>query len=337
MICGQAVGDPGAKRPGTVCKSKCTFIRSSRLQHGTLCPSFTNLYRPRLWASRWVQGQRCLAFSTAEESDLPSVRKDDDSAQQPQLINSRKAAHRSDHIPAAMGSEAMRDTTMVEPLALNDQEMGLPLQDSLGPELMKLLDDLGGEDGWCEGGQAAVGAALDTAGLDRLDVFMDDAVGIPMPQDPQKAMELEQHKPRSNSCMLPPSAYRAPPLSEHYSGSYSELLPPQSAFQQIVMPSTPPTPVSRPATQKPRSIRRARSGLPAHLQSRSSSEPQEVLRRANSGSELQESQKQASKQVLSSSPKSTSTVFRPFSHLAAVEVFPEASGNSSSRTYMPSV
>ena len=212
---------------------------------------------------------------------------------------------------------------MMEPLSFSEQEVGLPLQDSLGPELLKLLDDLGGEDGWGDGGQAAVGTALETIGIDRTDVLMDDAAGIPMPQDPQRPFELNQHKPATGPSMLPPSAYRSATLSETFSGGYGELLPPQSAFQQPAMPPTPQTPAQRPFTQKPRSIRRARSGLPAHLQSRSSSEPQEVLRRANSGGELQDSQNKASKQGLSSSPKSTSTVFRPFSPLAAVEVFPE--------------
>ncbi len=230
-----------------------------------------------------------------------------------------------------MGTQAHQDIAMMEPLALSDQDMGLPLQDSLGPELLKLLDDLGGEDGWCAGGQAPVGAALDTAGLDRSDVFMDDAAGIPMPQDPQRPirmeqrpMKAEQHKQATVGFNLPPSVHRQYSLDHSHSGSYSELMPPQSAFQQQpAMPPTPPIPANRPMTQKPRSIRRARSGLPAHLQSRSSSEPQEVLRRANSGGEIQETQRQASKQVLSTSPKSTSTSFRPFSQLAAVEVLAE--------------
>ena len=222
---------------------------------------------------------------------------------------------------------------MMEPLALNDQDMGLPLQDSLGPELLQLLDDLGGEDGWCAAGQGAAGTALDTAGLGRLDVLMDDASRIPMPQDPQRPVKME-HKPikadQNHTPMvgfvLPSTAHRLQTLDGSYSGGYTELLPPQSAFQQqpIMAPvPAPPTPAHRLVTQKPRSMRRARSGLPAHLQSRSSSEPQEVLRRANSGGELQETQKQASKQVLSSSPKSSSTIFRPFLPLAAVEVLAE--------------
>ena len=141
-------------------------------------------------------------------------------------------------------------------------------------------------------------------------------------------MKTEQYKSSSGHCMLPPSAYRTPFLHEDYTGSYPELSPPQSAFQQPAPPQTPPSSGPRPLTQKPRSIRRARSGLPAHLQSRSSSEPQEVLRRANSGGELQEAKKQASRQVLSGSPRSTSTIFRPFSPLAAVEVFPEVRTSS---------
>ena len=220
----------------------------------------------------------------------------------------------------------------MEPLALSDQDMGLPLQDSLGPELLQLLDDLGGEDGWCAAGQG-VGTALETADLGRPDVLMDDASGIPMPQDPQRPVKVE-HSPIKADQLQPPmvgfalasTAHRLHTLDGSHSGNYSELLPPQSAFQQqpIMAPvPAPPTPAHRLVTQKPRSIRRARSGLPAHLQSRSSSEPQEVLRRANSGGGLQETQKQASKQVLSSSPKSTSTIFRPFLPLAAVEVLAE--------------
>jgi hypothetical protein len=212
---------------------------------------------------------------------------------------------------------------MMEPLSFSEQEVGLPLQDSLGPELLKLLDDLGGEDGWGDGGQAALGTALETVGISRSDDLMDNAVGIPMPQGPQSPLELDQTKAFSGLSMLPPSAYRSATLNETFSGAYGEPLPPQSAFQQPAMPPTPPTPAQRPVTQKPRSIRRARSGLPAHQQSRSSSEPQEVLRRANSGGELQDSQNKTCKQGLSSSPKSSSTVYRPFSRLAAVEVFAE--------------
>ena len=221
----------------------------------------------------------------------------------------------------------------MEPLALNDQDMGLPLQDSLGPELLQLLDDLGGDDGWCAGGQGTIGTALDTTDLGRSDVLMDDASGIPMPKDPQRHFKMEhsplragQPQTPSVGFALPSMAQRAHTMDGSYSGSYSELLPPQSAFQQQPMMApvaAPQTPGHRLVTQKPRSIRRARSGLPPHLQSRSSSEPQEVLRRANSGGELQETQKQASKQVLSSSPKSTSTVFRPFLPLAAIEVLAE--------------
>lgn len=216
----------------------------------------------------------------------------------------------------------------MEALAIDEQGMGLPLQDSLGPELLKLLDDLGGEDGWCGGSQAAMGVAMETIDTGKADVFMEDAMGIPMPQDPHDTMKTEQYKSSSGHCMLPPSAYRTPFLHEDYTGSYPELSPPQSAFQQPAPPQTPPSSGPRPLTQKPRSIRRARSGLPAHLQSRSSSEPQEVLRRANSGGELQEAKKQASRQVLSGSPRSTSTIFRPFSPLAAVEVFPEVRTSS---------
>ena len=222
-----------------------------------------------------------------------------------------------------MGSAAQRGAVKMEALAIDEQGMGLSLQDSLGPELLKLLDDLGGEDGWCGGSQAAMEAVLDTVGTDKADAFMEDAMGIPMPQDPHNAMKTEQNKSSTGPCMLPPSAYKAPSLSGDYTGSYPELSPPQSFFQQPAPPQTPPSSGPRPVTQKPRSIRRACSGLPAHLQSRSSSEPQEVLRRANSGGELQEASKQASRQVLSCSPRSTSTVFRPFSPLAAVEVFPE--------------
>ncbi len=221
----------------------------------------------------------------------------------------------------------------MEPLALNDQDMGLPLQDSLGPELLQLLDDLGGDDGWCGGGQGTIGTALDTSDLERSDVLMDDASGIPMPKDPQRNFKMEHSPLRADQPQtpsvgfaLPSTAQRAHTMDGSYSGSYSELLPPQSAFQQQPMMApvaAPQTPGHRMVTQKPRSIRRARSGLPPHLQSRSSSEPQEVLRRANSGGELQETQKQACKQVLSSSPKSTSTVFRPFLPLAAVEVLAE--------------
>lgn len=222
---------------------------------------------------------------------------------------------------------------MMEPLALGDQDMGLPLQDSLGPELLQLLDDLGGEDGWCAGGQGTVGTALDTSDLGRSDVLMDDASGIPMPQDPQRPLKAEhcpmkadQPQTPSVGFGLPSTPHRSHTLDGSHYGSYSELLPPQSAFQQqpIMAPvAAPHTPAHRPVIQKPRSIRRARSGLPAHLQSRSSSEPQEVLRRANSGGGLRETQKQISKQIRSTSPKSTSTIFRPFLPLAAVEVLAE--------------
>ena len=221
----------------------------------------------------------------------------------------------------------------MEPLALRDQDMGLPLQDSLGPELLQLLDDLGGEDGWCAGGPGIAGTALDTSDMGRPDVLMHDASVIPMPQDPQRPLKAEHCPTKADQPQTPSVGFGLPftPNRSHTSdgsqyGSYSELLPPQSAFQQqpIMAPiAAPHTPAHRLVTQKPRSIRRARSGLPAHLQSRSSSEPQEVLRRTNSGGGLQEIQKQASKQILCSSPKSSSTIFRPFLPLAAVEVLAE--------------
>ena len=221
----------------------------------------------------------------------------------------------------------------MEPLALSDQDMGLPLQDSLGPELLQLLDDLGGEDGWCAAGQG-VGTALETADLGRPDVLMDDASGIPMPQDPQRPVKVE-HSPIKADQLQPPmvgfalasTAHRLHTLDGSHSGNLLRALAPAvslpAAADHGSCTCTPHS--STPAGHTEAQVHPA--GLAAACQPTCS--PGAAANRRRSSGErilvggLQETQKQASKQVLSSSPKSTSTIFRPFLPLAAVEVLAE--------------
>ena len=204
----------------------------------------------------------------------------------------------------------------MEPMSLQDGYADLQLQDSLGPELMKMLEDFGGvEDEAFGKGQAAVGTALDAALYGGLEPFPEDESGVPLPREP-------------SSFGVKPSNFRMPtPVPPHSSssGALPELCPPPSAFQQpqyaSTAPLTPPTP-SKNVTQKPRSIRRARSSMAAQGQSRSESEPQELfMRRANS-SELPDAALPG-RQGKGSSPRSSSTAYVPFSALNAVEVYPE--------------
>jgi hypothetical protein len=214
-----------------------------------------------------------------------------------------------------MGSNINADIRM-EPMNLHEDYTDLQLQDSLGPELMKMLEDFGGvEDEAFGKGHAAVGTALDAALYGGLEPFPEDESGVPLPREP-------------SSFGTKPSIFRMPApvhLNGSTSGGPPELCPPPSVFQQPayagIAPLTPPGP-SRNLTQKPRSIRRARSSMAAQGQSRSESEPQELfMRRANS-SELPEAAFPA-KQGVGSSPRSSSTAYVPFSAMTAVEVFPE--------------
>lgn len=223
-----------------------------------------------------------------------------------------------------MGSAALFDTKM-EPIMLQDLETDLQLQDSLGPELMKMLEDFGGvEDEAFDKGHAAVGTALDAALYGGLEPFPEDESGVPLPRQPSP------FGVRPSSFMMPSPVL--PPSSS--SGGMGELIPPPSAFEQpSCVPLTPPTP-SKSIMQKPRSIRRARSSLAAQGQSRSESEPQELfMRRANS-SELPDAAVLAKQQGVGSSPRSSSTAYVPFSAMNAVEVYVEVSHSSSSLHFL---
>ncbi|BDA42397.1 hypothetical protein COCOBI_03-2840 [Coccomyxa sp. Obi] len=201
-------------------------------------------------------------------------------------------------------------------MSLQEDYLDLQLQDSLGPELMKMLEDFGGvEDEAFGKGQAAVGSALDAALYGGLEPFPEDESGVPLPREP-------------SPLAMKPGIFRVPsPVVPNSSGSGGppDICPPPSAFQQPTYassgPLTPPTP-SKQLTQKPRSIRRARSSLAAHAQNRSESEPQELfMRRANS-SELPDAAVLA-KQGVANSPRSSSSAYVPFSAMNAVEVYPE--------------
>ena len=214
-----------------------------------------------------------------------------------------------------MGSSRLTDCRL-DPFSLQEEYTDLQLQDSLGPELMKMLEDFGGvEDEAFGKGQAAVGSALDAALYGGLEPFPEDESGVPLPREP-------------SSFQLKPGIFRMPsPIMPNSSGSggLPDLCPPPSAFQQPTYassgPLTPPTP-SKNVTQKPRSIRRARSSLAAHVQNRGESEPQELfMRRANS-SELPDAAVLA-KQGVGNSPRSSSSAYVPFSAMNAVEVYPE--------------
>lgn len=223
-----------------------------------------------------------------------------------------------------MSSIGLTSNRQVEPLAMGDHDTDLQLQDSLGPELMKMLEDFGGvEDVVFGRGQAAVATALDSALYGGLEPFPEEESGVPLPAEP---MGFEQPANYSQSTgQAAPHAPSTPNLEGRSSGVITELRPPTSAFQQPAHAGgarqTPATPL-KGTTQKPRSIRRARSSFSPTGHPRSESEPQELfMRRANSSEVLNVAA--LGRQGMGSSPRSSTTSYVPFSSMTAVEVFPE--------------
>jgi hypothetical protein len=222
-----------------------------------------------------------------------------------------------------MASASLAKTRKLEPLAMQYQDGELQLQDSLGPELLKMLEDFGGvEDAVFGRGQAAVATALDSALYGGLEPFPEHESGVPLPAE---LMMYEQ--PASYPVPAVPHAPCTPPLDNNSSGAVPELRPPLSAFQQpaygsgmVQIPATP----QKVLPHKSRSIRRARSSFSPTGQPRSESEPQEVFVRRASSSDLVDGAA-VSRQGIGSSPRSSTTACVPFSSLNAVEVFPEVS------------
>ena len=208
---------------------------------------------------------------------------------------------------------------MVEPMAMQEPESAIPLQDSLGPELMKMLEDFGGVEGDLIGQDtAAAGTALDSAIYSDVDMYADGSgmtLGLETPSFSAPELGL------SSATQCAPST---PQLAPATSVGCAEVSPPASAFIQasegrLCSPNSP-TKVHTP--QKPRSIRRARSSLPGAMQQRGSDEKLKQgarIRRATSVTNVADPLKQGS----GNSPKSCSTTFVPFSQLNAVETCPE--------------
>lgn len=165
-------------------------------------------------------------------------------------------------------SAARNDSAMVEPMAMQEPESELPLADSLGPELMKMLEDFGGVEGDLAGkGAAAVGSTLDSAMYNDLDMYVEDASGMAMSLEPSSFSAPELGMPAALGQQ--PHAPTTPHLDRCNSGACGEISPPASAFMQASgRASSPRSPTRVHTPQKPRSIRRARSSLPGAMQQR---------------------------------------------------------------------
>jgi hypothetical protein len=219
---------------------------------------------------------------------------------------------------------------MVEPMPMGEHESDLPLQDSLGPELMKMLEDFGGVEGDLAGkGTGAVGSTLDSAMYHGLDMYAEDGSGSPLGLEPSSFSAPELASPMAH-------APKTPQLARSSSGACGEISPPVSAFGAVAGGSgnggskangKSKAPAAK-TPQKPRSIRRARSSLPAaQLQTPRGSDERPSragsarMRRATSVTEIPVDVPQLG---IGSSPRSCSTgTFAPFSPMIAVETCPE--------------
>ena len=211
------------------------------------------------------------------------------------------------------------DSAMVEPMAMQEPESAIPLQDSLGPELMKMLEDFGGVEGDLIGQDTAAAAtALDSAMYRDVDMYADGS-GMSMGLDTPSFSAPELGLPSATQC-----APSTPQLAPATSVGCAEVSPPASAFGQASQGlCSPHSPTKVHTPQKPRSIRRARSSLPGAMQQQRGSDEKlkqgARIRRATSVTNVADPAKQGS----GNSPKSCSTTFVPFSQLNVVETCPE--------------
>ena len=220
---------------------------------------------------------------------------------------------------------------------MGEHESDLPLQDSLGPELMKMLEDFGGVEGDLGKGTDAVGSALDSAMYHGLDMYAEDGSGMPLGLEPSSFGAPPELA--GNGSLPAASTPKTPQLVRSSSGACGEISPPASAFMAAsgataAVANGKSKGAAARTPQKPRSIRRARSSLPAaQLQPRRSSDGTEApsrtksarMRRATSVTEIHADAGKLG--GIGSSPRSCSTdTFAPFSTLNAVETCPEVCG-----------
>ena len=219
---------------------------------------------------------------------------------------------------------------------MGEHESDLPLQDSLGPELMKMLEDFGGVEGDLGKGTDAVGSTLDSAMYHGLDMYAEDASGMPLGLEPSSFGAPPELA--GNGSLSAAATPKTPQLARSSSGACGEISPPASAFMAASGVAAPaangkPNGAAARTPQKPRSIRRARSSLPAaQLQPRRSDEGTEAPKRPHSGrirraTSVSEIHADVVKLAgIGGSPRSCSTAtFAPFLALNAVETCPEVS------------